>query len=99
MPTMASMIVFFALMTNGTNGDGMTVIDFKKRYIARMTKWDQEFSPTRIFLEQRLSAREWRVSQQIKRAFNGRKRSFGGIQIPLDKKVVQAIEILESLRR
>jgi hypothetical protein len=85
------MVVFFPLMSHGGNGDGARVIDLEQRDVTRMTEWNQQLSPSRVFLHQGFSAREWRIGKKCQAMFDGREGPSCDLQIALQQKSVQSV--------
>ncbi len=46
----ASVVVFFALVPRGGNGNRVIVVDFEKRDVTGMSERDQQLSPAGVFL-------------------------------------------------
>jgi hypothetical protein len=91
------MVVLFALMPNRCHRHRVIIFNFKKRDISRMPEGDQQFSPARVLLQERFSARKRGKGEKVQRSFDGFECALSRAQITFEQEIVQAVEICVCL--
>src|ERR1700723_2521509 len=91
------MVVLFALMPNRCHRHSVIVFNFKKGEVSRVSEGDQQFSPPRVLLQERFSARKRGKSEKIQCSFDGYECTLSGAQVTVEQEIVEAVEVVMCL--